>query len=139
MSEGNSTNRLGRWKETTDYTPTTDEVETAFHEFASQLEQAQPGTYPAPEFSDWIQAMYGFQRWMQKVQYDAWEEGYDKAHKDLANDGFGEIQSPNPYRVRERNNGMYCMAEHCEHRHWRSGGMPTHQRGEHCPTFKEEA
>jgi len=75
--KGNSINRLGRWKETTDYTPTTDEVQTAFHEFASQLEQDQPGTYPAPEFSDWVQAMYGFQRWMQKVQYDAWEEGYD--------------------------------------------------------------
>lgn len=31
----------------------------------------------------------------------AWERGYDQAHEDLANDGFGEFQSPNPYRKQE--------------------------------------
>jgi hypothetical protein len=47
------------------YTPTTDEVETAFHEFASLLEVDEPGTYPeAPEFSDWREARDGFHRWL---------------------------------------------------------------------------
>jgi hypothetical protein len=27
----------------------------------------------------------------------------------------------------------YCRAEDCEHRHWRSGPMPTHRIGATCP------
>lgn len=52
------------------YVPTTDEVETAFHEFASALEAREPGTYPdAPEFADWREAMHGFRRWL--AEHDA--------------------------------------------------------------------
>lgn len=64
------------------YTPTTDEVETAFHEFASNLETEYPGTYEeAPEFSDWKQAMYGFRRWLageiRKAKAEALTEAAD--------------------------------------------------------------
>lgn len=63
-----------------EYTPTTDEVETAFHEFASALESKEPGTYPdAPEFTDWREAMAGFRRWLEahdaEIRADAWDEG----------------------------------------------------------------
>jgi hypothetical protein len=27
----------------------------------------------------------------------------------------------------------WCMDEKCDHRHWRSGSMPTHKRGAQCP------
>lgn len=27
----------------------------------------------------------------------------------------------------------YCFAEHCRYRHWQSGSMPTHRRGDTCP------
>ena len=27
----------------------------------------------------------------------------------------------------------WCRDESCRHRHWRSGDMPTHRRGEDCP------
>ena len=62
------------------YTPTTDEVETAFHEFASELETAYPGSFEeAPEFSNWKQAMYGFRRWyaeeIRKAKQEAWQAG----------------------------------------------------------------
>lgn len=29
--------------------------------------------------------------------------------------------------------GEWCYAENCRYRHWRSGDMPTHRKGEHCP------
>lgn len=45
----------------TPYTPTTDEVETHFHEWAAYLEKTEPGTYP---FRTWQEAMYGFRRWL---------------------------------------------------------------------------
>lgn len=37
----------------------------------------------------------------------------------------------------EINDGTWCFAEHCRYRHWRSGSMPTHQRGEHCPERRQ--
>jgi hypothetical protein len=27
----------------------------------------------------------------------------------------------------------WCREESCQHRHWRSGSMPTHKRGRDCP------
>lgn len=30
-------------------------------------------------------------------------------------------------------NDTYCHDEHCQHRHWTSGSMPTHRRGTDCP------
>lgn len=27
----------------------------------------------------------------------------------------------------------YCFAEHCRYRHWQSGSMPTHRKGDGCP------
>ena len=45
----------------TPYTPTTDEVETHFHEWAAYLEKTEPGTYP---FRTWQEAMHGFRRWL---------------------------------------------------------------------------
>lgn len=32
----------------------------------------------------------------------------------------------------------WCMEERCRHRHWRSGSMPTHRRGEDCPPTARE-
>lgn len=56
----------------TDYIPTTDEVETAFHEFVSELETNSPGEYPeAPEFRDWREAMLGFRRWLARERAQA--------------------------------------------------------------------
>ena len=51
---------------TPEYTPTTDEVETHFHEWAEYLEKTEPGTYP---FRTWQEAMRGFRRWL--AQHDA--------------------------------------------------------------------
>lgn len=34
--------------------------------------------------------------------------------------------------------GEWCMEERCQHRHWRSGSMPTHRRGEDCPPTAHE-
>ena len=49
----------------TGYVPSDEEVETAFHEFASRIETAEPGSYPdAPEFADWREARDGFLRWL---------------------------------------------------------------------------
>lgn len=54
------------------YVPTTDDVETAFHEFASWLESTSPGEYAeAPEFADWQEAMHGFRRWLERVKAEA--------------------------------------------------------------------
>ncbi|AXQ63931.1 hypothetical protein SEA_HORUS_79 [Gordonia phage Horus] len=33
----------------------------------------------------------------------------------------------------------WCREESCRYRHWRSGDMPTHRRGEHCPPVTPEA
>jgi len=44
-----------------DYTPSLDEVETHYHEWAAHLEATEPGTYP---FRTWEEAMYGFRRWL---------------------------------------------------------------------------
>lgn len=33
----------------------------------------------------------------------------------------------------------WCREESCVHRHWRSGGMPTHRRGDDCPTLGNHA
>lgn len=27
----------------------------------------------------------------------------------------------------------YCFSEKCQYRHWRSGSMPTHRKGDGCP------
>lgn len=35
--------------------------------------------------------------------------------------------------------GQWCRREDCRHRHWRSGDMPTHRRGDDCPATDEEA
>lgn len=63
---------------TSTYVPTLDEVETAFHEFASDLETRFPGEYEkAPEFADWREAMHGFRRWLAEYtrvkQAEAWD------------------------------------------------------------------
>ena len=62
------------------YVPTDDEVETAFHEFASWLEAKYPGEYEhAPEFVEWREAMHGFRRWkaalIREAKAEAWDEG----------------------------------------------------------------
>jgi len=53
---------------------------------------------PAPDHSLFIAE---FRAAIDRVKAYAWDEGYDQAHEDLANDGFGEFQSPNPYREQE--------------------------------------
>lgn len=56
---------MGEYTPTSTYVPTDDEVETAFHEFASWLETKYPGECEhAPEFADWREAMHGFRRWL---------------------------------------------------------------------------
>ena len=44
-----------------EYTPTDDEVETHFHEYAAHLEATEPGTYP---FRTWEEALRGYRRWI---------------------------------------------------------------------------
>ena len=62
------------------YVPTDDEVETAFHEYASMIESETAGEYPeAPEFRDWKQALAGYRRWLE--QHD--REVREKAESDL--------------------------------------------------------
>ena len=62
------------------YVPTTDEVETAFHEFASWLETKYPGEYEsAPEFADWLEAMHGFRRWLAALIREAKAEALEEA------------------------------------------------------------
>lgn len=89
------------------YVPTFDEVETAFHEFASDLETRFPGEYEsAPEFADWREAMHGFRRWITEYtrvkQAEAWDEGWESGYL------YGYLgllyASDNPYReVTEQN------------------------------------
>lgn len=35
--------------------------------------------------------------------------------------------------ARQPSEDEWCREESCVHRHWRSGGMPTHRRGDDCP------
>lgn len=73
------------------YTPTTDDVETAFHQFASWLESTSPGEYEdAPEFADWREAMHGFRRWLAKVKAKAQVEVLREAAMEFYRDGEGE-------------------------------------------------
>lgn len=37
----------------------------------------------------------------------------------------------------ERESDPWCRSEDCQHRHWRSGLMPTHRRGQDCPIIEE--
>lgn len=104
---------MSKWEPKTDYIPTTDDVETAFHEYASELETNDPGNFPeAPEFADWIQAMYGFQRWMRQVQEAAWNEGMNAVYNNRDNIEYPTNPYSGPMRIRgkfynwkERTNG----------------------------------
>ena len=69
---------------TSTYVPTTDEVETGFHEFASWLETKYPGEYEqAPEFADWREAMHGFRRWLAEVERAAAAKALDEFENEL--------------------------------------------------------
>lgn len=86
-----------------EYVPTTDEIETAFHEFASELESESPGEYEqAPEFSDWREAMHGFRRWhaeeIRKAKEKAWFEGAESAFYNPEIRGLVDYPDKNPYR-----------------------------------------
>lgn len=91
------------------YVPTTDDVETAFHEFASWLESTSPGEYAeAPEFADWQEAMHGFRRWLAEVRAKAWEKGFDACEDDIHHhreqgwDAECIKAAENPYRKAEK-------------------------------------
>lgn len=84
------------------YVPTTDEVETGFHEFASWLETKYPGEYEqAPEFADWREAMHGFRRWLNEVKAEAWEEGAESAFYNPEIRDLVDYPDENPYRKDE--------------------------------------
>lgn len=87
------------------YVPTTDEVETGFHEFASWLETKHPGEYEqAPEFADWREAMHGFRRWLNQVKAEVWdhaEGAFEEAHKADMLEPWTYMQE-NPYRKAEK-------------------------------------
>ena len=65
-----------------EYTPTDDEVETHFHEYAAHLEATEPGTYP---FRTWEEALRGYRRWVAahdaEVAARAWDEGVRDANR----------------------------------------------------------
>jgi hypothetical protein len=87
------------------YIPTTDEIETGFHEFASWLETKYPGEYEnAPEFADWREAMHGFRRWLaennRKVSEKSWDECVTQMPLDL--DWKNQYSDLNPYRPNEK-------------------------------------
>ena len=63
-----------------------------------RVERAEREHRPHPDYSLFVAE---FKTAMNRIKADAWDEGYDQAHEDLANDGFGEFQSPNPYREQE--------------------------------------
>lgn len=75
---------MGSFKPKNNYIPTTDDVETDFHEFASELEREYPGSYEeAPEFSDWREAMYGFRRWIAEETRKAREKAVDDFEEEV--------------------------------------------------------
>lgn len=100
---------MSEYVPTSTYVPTLDEVETAFHEFASDLETRFPGEYEsAPEFADWREAMHGFRRWLAEYtrvkQAEAWERGHAAFEQAWESDNRFpyDYATDNPYR-KEKN------------------------------------
>lgn len=90
----------------TEYTPTTDEVDTGFTTFAWDLEREQPGTYEAGSgFEDYHEVCAAFRRWhaeeRRKAAEKAFDEGWESAIHgfDLPDwGGPGFEADSNPYR-----------------------------------------
>lgn len=85
---------------------TWDEIETGFHEYASELTKLElslgtdgPTSYP-PDYADWVVSMHAAREWLAahdaQVKRDAWEEGAQYA---AARPGY--YPDENPYGSEE--------------------------------------
>jgi len=96
-----------------EYTPTTDEVDTGYTTFAWELARSSPGEYPDDaNFTDYHEVCAAFRRWLaehdRQVAEKAWDEGKRaeelgwthvySGHPVPEGDMCDECEVVNPYR-----------------------------------------